>query len=259
MHARVKVTIVLLLFALMYSPHSGEGQPGLAVKAFFVKYAGKSFVVVKIDPSIADIKLFWRGPDGRPYNTIMNLDSWLAKGRIHLAAAINAGIFEGDQSSLQPLGLHVEEGLLIRPLNTREGIGNFYLKPNGVFYVKARVAKIVPSEDFKANAEGLSLATQSGPLLINKGKIHPRFLKDSQSRNARAGVGTDPTGIVYWVHSRDVVNFYEFALFFRDGLKCDNALYLDGIISRIYAPPVAPMFQQEKPPLAGILAVVRRK
>jgi uncharacterized protein YigE (DUF2233 family) len=257
MSCRAKVPLAVLLFALLYSLYEVEARPRSATEIFLVGYSGKSFAVVKLDPKTADIKLFWKDPSGRPYKTIHNLDAWLKKSKTNLIAAMNAGMFDGTESR-QPLGLHVENGLLIKPLNRSSGSGNFYLKPNGVFYIRNLAAKIVPTEQFSLPAGDLRLATQSGPLLVHVGEIHPRFEMNSRSMWLRSGVGIDSQGSVYWVHSMEPVTFYEFAVFFRDKLKCRDALYLDGAISRIYAPPIAPMPQHESA-LGGILAVVERE
>ena len=36
--------------------------------------------------------------------------------------------------------------------------------------------------------------------------------------------------------SRGPVTFYDFATLFRDALGCPDALYLDGVISKVWAP-----------------------
>lgn len=79
-------------------------------------------------------------------------------------------------------------------------------------------------------------ATQSGPMLVIGGEIHPRFLKDSDSLKRRNGVGVTEEGEAVFVLADTPVRFYDFAAFFRDELKTPNALYLDGTISRLYAP-----------------------
>jgi uncharacterized protein YigE (DUF2233 family) len=250
--------IVSVLFSVLLSlAGSVEGQPLPETVSSLAEHMGRRFVIVKINPREADLRLFWKRPNGTPFQTMRALEAWLTENDLHLVAAMNAGIFEGTQV-VQPLGLHIEAGQILRPLNTASGQGNFYLKPNGVFYIQSESAGIVPTEDFKSIGQRVQMATQSGPLLVHAGQIHPRFQREATSRYTRSGVGIDSKGVLYWVHSIDEVSFFEFASFFRDNLKCSEALYLDGAISRIYAPPVAPMPRHESP-LAGILAIVVKR
>ena len=51
--------------------------------------------------------------------------------------AMNAGMFQPD---LSPVGLFIERGQELRPVNRRGGKGNFNLQPNGVFCVRQGVA-----------------------------------------------------------------------------------------------------------------------
>ena len=90
---------------------------------------------------------------------------------------------------------------------------------------------------FVARTPECRSATQSGPMLVIDGALHPRFLPESTSRYIRNGVGTSPDGSrAVFAISNNVVSFYEFALLFRDHLGVPNALYLDGNISRVRAP-----------------------
>ena len=43
---------------------------------------------------------------------------------------MNAGMFHPDHS---PVGLQIIDGTVRNPINTDDGQGNFFLKPNGVF------------------------------------------------------------------------------------------------------------------------------
>ena len=67
--------------------------------------------------------------------------------------------------------------------------------------------------------------------------IRDRFLPTSDSLYRRNGVGVSADGSrAVMVISNTAVNFHAFARFFRDELGLPNALYLDGSISRLYAP-----------------------
>ena len=73
-------------------------------------------------------------------------------------------------------------------LRLTEGPGNFHLKPNGVFWQGQDGAlHIDVSEDYAAAAPQPRWATQSGPMLLINGALHPRFAEDGASRLMRIG------------------------------------------------------------------------
>ena len=145
---------------------------------------------------------------------------------------MNAGMYKGDLSAL---GLFVSDGRQSAPLNTSNGDGNFFLKPNGVFAITDAGATVVESSAYKSLTSRVILATQSGPLLVNGGKINQAFNPDSKSRLFRNGVGVASPDVAIFAISDDPVTFYEFATLFRDVLRCPNALFLDGDISSLYS------------------------
>ena len=65
--------------------------------------------------------------------------------------------------------------------------------------------------------------------------MHPRFNKGSANVHIRNGVGILPDGNILFAMSKEKVNFYDFASYFRQK-GCKNALYLDGFVSRTYLP-----------------------
>ncbi len=195
--------------------------------------------VIKIDLRRARLRLLWRKPTetapGIPFSRLRAAFDWLdAQGEAPLAV-MNAGIYGKDE---KPLGLHVQDGVELHPLDRGQGGGNFYLAPNGVFHIGKSGAGIHETAAYAAFSEQakVDLATQSGPLLLVDGEIHPRFQPDSQSAFVRNGVGIVNPWQIYLVISRSSINFYRFARFFRDRLGCRDALYLDGHISRLHAP-----------------------
>lgn len=149
----------------------------------------------------------------------------------HLMFATNAGIFD---RTFTPLGLHVEKGSQLRPLNTEDGQGNFYLKPNGVFYVSGQNAFILSTEAFSPQTK-IDYATQSSPLLVEQGGINKAFDPNSKNRLIRSGVAVPEQSQVIFAISNEPVSFFEFAEFFKTELNCNSALYLDGVISTMYA------------------------
>jgi uncharacterized protein YigE (DUF2233 family) len=138
------------------------------------------------------------------------------------------------QKGGSPQGLYVENYKTIVPIDTGSGYGNFYMKPNGIFIVGNHTASVLKTEDFPGHQKKAKYATQSGPLLVIEGQIHPAFNAQSTSKYIRSGIGIiDKQNIVFAI-SNQPVNFYEFALLFKDVLKCQDALYLDGAISKMY-------------------------
>ncbi|KAG1715271.1 Ribosome-binding factor A [Nymphon striatum] len=117
------------------------------------------------------------------------------------------------------------------------GPGNFGLLPNGILCLRDGRADVIETLKFRDTAPDCTHATQSGPMLVIDGELHPRFLPDSTSRYIRNGVGTSADGTqAVFVISDTSVTFHEFGSFFRDALEMPNALFLDGNVSRLYAP-----------------------
>lgn len=193
--------------------------------------ADQGFTVVRVDTSRERLQLFLDDDRGRPFYRFDRLAAWL-KARGHtLKFAMNAGMYHRDFS---PVGLLVIDGKERAPLNRDEGRGNFYLKPNGVFLVSPSGPSVVETSRYPAMSEGVLLATQSGPLLVSNGAIHPAFDPKSSHRRIRNGVGVSGK-IAYFVISERPVTFHEFAVYFRDELHCSDALYLDGEVSGLYS------------------------
>ena len=199
--------------------------------AAFARSAPATYTVVTIDISEEKLELFLGDEAGKPFRGFAPLNAWLAgKGRA-LDFAVNAGMYHPD---FAPVGLLVIDGKELAPLNLGKAAGNFFWKPNGVFFINARGRpRVVESSVYPALAKGVRLATQSGPLLVQHGRIHPGFKTSSRSRHIRNGVGVIGKKALFVV-SDDPVTFHEFALYMRDTLGCRDALYLDGSISSLY-------------------------
>ena len=204
-------------------------------------YRHADYVVCRVDPQAHDIRLFLNKADGAPFGHFNWVNEALEKKGETLVFAMNAGMYHEDRA---PVGLYVEAGEELAPLNDNDGPGNFHLKPNGVFYVTRDGAPgVLETEAFVerfpppfTGEQIIAFATQSGPMLVIDGEIHPRFLPDSDSLKRRNGVGVTKDGDVVFVLADSPVRFYDFASYFREELNTPNALYLDGTISRLYAP-----------------------
>jgi uncharacterized protein YigE (DUF2233 family) len=194
--------------------------------------------LVRVDTGKAQLRLFLRDAQGRPYAQFDRLAADVAARGQRLVLAMNAGMYERD---LSPVGLFVADGREVHPLNTRHGEGNFYLRPNGVFALTARGPRILSTEAF-ANAppSGLLLATQSGPLLLSAGLLAPAVATPpgpasprAPSRYTRNGVCVDGATVTFAIADQPMT-LREFALRLRDEAGCREALYLDGAISKMW-------------------------
>jgi uncharacterized protein YigE (DUF2233 family) len=218
------IRVLALLLALL---------PGMALSATCrdTSFDGASYTLCEVTLD-DDLRLFHSGESGA-YGSFRALDTALAARDKALGFAMNAGMYHRD---LSPVGLYIEEGVESAPLVTRDGPGNFGLLPNGVFCWGDRF-RVIESRAFKADRPDCRFATQSGPMLVIGGELHPRFLPGSDSTYIRNGVGVsqDGTRAVFAI-SNQAVNFHAFARLFRDGLGLPDALYFDGNISRLYAP-----------------------
>ncbi|WP_298780404.1 phosphodiester glycosidase family protein [uncultured Polaribacter sp.] len=185
-----------------------------------------------VDLNKQDLRLFWKTENGDIINNFINLKEYLSSKSEKLVFAMNGGMYQKDFS---PQGLYIENGIIrSKTNNTVKGYGNFYLQPNGVFYItndnKGFVCK---TTDFKNT--NIKYATQSGPLLLIEGKIHSKFRDASKNLNIRNGVGVLPNGRLLFAMSKEKINFYDFAKYFKS-FGCKNALYLDGFVSKTYLP-----------------------
>ncbi|TRC80837.1 phosphodiester glycosidase family protein [Mesorhizobium sp. WSM4307] len=198
-------------------------------------FEATSYLVCEVDPKLYSIELFWKDPAGKPFQSLHNLDAaQRAAGRIMLFA-VNAGMYHPD---LRPVGLYVERGQEMAGVKTGSGSGNFSLQPNGIFYISGGMAAVRATRDFVRKRPSTDYATQSGPMLVVDGQLHPKFQSDGTSRKTRDGVGVRKDGVAVFAISNGTVNFHAFARLFRDALGCDNALFLDGTISSLFAPAI---------------------
>jgi uncharacterized protein YigE (DUF2233 family) len=213
-----------------------------------ITFAGASYDVVTVDLDRARVRALNHDDAGKPIASFARLREVVGPS---LAVATNAGIFE---PGLVPTGLFVADGREVTPINTTTGEGNFYLQPNGVFAIDDAGAWISPTAAFRAGGRAPRQATQSGPMLVSGGVIHASFRSDSTNTVIRNGVGVvSPRRIVLAISS-EAVNLKTFATLFLERLGCDDALYLDGAISGMYAPSLGRQ-DLDRGPYAGFVVV----
>ncbi len=189
--------------------------------------------IVSYTTDAKNIKMFHADKSGKVFGNFANLKAYLKEQNATLKFAMNGGMY---LKNLSPQGLYIENGKLIKSINLKHNsYGNFYMQPNGVFYItKDGNASVVKSREFKFD-KNIEYATQSGPMLVIDGKINPKFNPNSKSFYIRNGVGVLPNGTLLFAISKEPIRFYDFANFFKKA-GCRDALYLDGFVSRIYLP-----------------------
>jgi len=201
-----------------------------------IEFGGKDFRVCRLDPGKERLEVVWKGADGQPYKNFRKVEAALNAQGKRLKLSMNAGIYG---PGIIPDGLHIEDGKTLVPLNLADGDGNFFLKPNGVFFIDADGnPAVMEAAAYGAAGKQPRLAVQSGPVLLIDGKIHPAFNEGSPNLRFRNGIGVDREGRIVMAISvmkeGNATNFHNFARLFRDHLGCQNALYLDGDISELY-------------------------
>ena len=208
--------------------------PAHALDCREVTHDGILYAICEVDPATERLELFLNDAVDRPYGHFSAIEEALAARGQTLAFAMNAGMYHTDR---RPVGLYIEDSETLAPLQTRESFGNFGLLPNGLLCLTETGAKVIETLRYAREQPACRAATQSGPMLVIDGALHPRFLPDSTSRYIRNGVGTSTDGKrAIFAISNDVVTFHEFARLYRDELDLPNALYFDGNISRLRAP-----------------------
>lgn len=230
---------------------TASAAPTLQSDCRAVTFEGARFTHCMADPRTHRITLALAGPDSAPLRSLSALAG--TRDAAAVAFAMNAGMY--DEAS-QPVGYYVESGERLAELNRADGPGNFHLLPNGVFYGSEGAWEVRATEDFYVNvAERPQFGTQSGPMLVIDGQLHPEIAENGPSRKTRNGVGVDAQGRAHFAISEEPVSFGQFARLFRDELGTPNALFLDGTVSALWDPasnrldataPLGPLVVVEK-------------
>jgi uncharacterized protein YigE (DUF2233 family) len=204
------------------------------------------------DPATHRITMANLGADKQPYGSLAGLAASVDASTI--AFAINGGMYGDD---LKPIGYYVEKGERLSELDQGDGAGNFYMKPNGVFFGSGGTWRVLGSFSFfKTVGDRPEFGTQSGPMLVVDGKLHPEIQDNGPSKAIRNGVGVDASGKAHFVISDGPVSFGQLARYFRDELKVANALYLDGAVSSLWDPATG---RQDTGRVGPIIVVTKRQ
>ncbi|MDP3674841.1 MAG: phosphodiester glycosidase family protein [Novosphingobium sp.] len=224
-------------------------KPAVSSACEAVSFEGVPLTHCVADPARHRITTALANEGGPPYRSFAELGRAVKAKTI--AFAVNGGMFGEDG---KPIGYYVEESNRLKQLNRADGGGNFHLKPNGVFFGTGAKWQVMPSEAFNSKVgDRPAFGTQSGPMLVIDGKLHPEFAEEGPSKLIRNGVGVDAAGRAHFVISEAPVSFGRFARYFRDGLKTPNALYLDGSVSSLWDP--ASSRQDARAPLGPLIVV----
>ncbi len=222
--AKYVAPILLALLGL------GLAKPAQAVVCSNIDFQDMPYTVCEVSAD-ENLRLWLYDKDQTPFGSFQAIDDQLNGPT--LIFAMNAGMYHKDR---RPVGLYLENGDEYGHLSDGGGYGNFGLLPNGVLCIGDQV-RVWESTAFAAQQPACRFATQSGPMLVIDGALHPRFLQDSTSRYIRNAVGTSADGkrAVFAISNRPV-SFWDMAVLYRDYLKLPDALFLDGNVSRLYAP-----------------------
>ena len=214
-------------------------------------FESSRFTVCTFDSTVQDLELALTDTAGKPLRSFARL----ATGARAVRFAMNAGMFE---ASGRPVGLYIEHGLERHQADVAEGEGNFFLKPNGVFSAAADgTLRIETTAQFLDAKPQALWATQSGPMLVIDGQLHPKIAPDGASLNIRNGVGIRSRTTAVFAISDDPVSFGRMARLFRDDLHCQNALYLDGAVSSLWWPAIRR--RDARAPLGPMVVVFDKK
>lgn len=239
--ARVRhLTMVLISAATLVScaPAADMPPPETAISRACqgLEHKGDAYTVCTFRVAEVDLRMFHSDADGVPFKQFDTLARELDETGKTLVFAMNGGMYHEDR---RPVGFYRDQYGDQASVNTNDGPGNFHLKPNGVFWLSRDQAGVTESQAFIDVEMDPRYATQSGPMLVIEGALHPGLNPDGTSHRRRNGVGVSDDGtIVHFAISDTAVTFHDFATLFRDALGATDALFLDGQVSRIYAPDI---------------------
>ncbi len=246
---RVMLTLLALVSGACGGAASAAEEPCRSERV-----DGRAYVICSFSVADHEITVHWRDADKTAYASLLAFKNRALRAGRPLVFAMNGGMYHDD---LRPVGYHVEHRQRLRPANTRRGPGNFHMLPNGIFFIEKGRVGVMETRAFLRRRRRPQFATQSGPMLVLGGRLHPLFKPSWTSRKIRNGVGVSRDGRqVFFVLSDDPVTFYEFGRLFQRHLRAHNALFLDGSVSQMWSPTLSrPGFSRVGP----IIAVAKRR
>ena len=216
-------------------------------------YSSNRYIVCSYAVKDISVGLFLRDGNGEPFGGLSRLERGLDRDASML---MNGGMYHDD---LDAVGLYIEAGKKQQSISTKSGWGNFHLLPNGVFWGKGGTLAVSETKAFIKKKISPDFATQSGPMLVINGRLHPRFLKDSDSRKIRNGVGISKDGkTIHFAISTGTVTFWEFGELFQKKLATHNALFLDGTVSAIRTQKFRQGGWRQLGPLIGVFKKAKK-
>ncbi|WP_310533097.1 phosphodiester glycosidase family protein [Novosphingobium sp.] len=229
--AALVVLVGVLLYRNVGSAPAPKAAPAGDCTAS--RFEDAAFTECLAVPGKHQIALRLKGQNGLIFRGFPTLAQDPSRGDI--AFAVNGGMYD---TGSRPIGYYVENGERLRKLNQANAEGNFYLKPNGVFFGDAAGNwRVLSSEDFAATVtKRPQFGTQSGPMLLIAGKLHPSLAENGASLKLRNSVCVDAKGAAHFAISDEPVSFGQIARLMKRGCGDANALFLDGTVSSLWHP-----------------------
>ncbi len=179
-----------------------------------INYRDQNFDTYIVDLSKSNLSFNSKTKSGKIIKTLTNFKKYLSSQKKELIFATNGGMF---RPNFNPVGLYIENSKELFPVNLKKGSGNFFLKPNGIFYInKWKGAGIIESSNYYKIKGKVKYATQSGPLLLINGVVHKKLSENSPNKYIRSGVGIINKKTVVFIISKKPVNFYDLAMLFKE-------------------------------------------
>jgi uncharacterized protein YigE (DUF2233 family) len=232
--------LALLALAGCDQPRSKADSAAVGSDCKTESFEGTELTHCIADPAQHTVAMELGPKGGEPYRGFAAFAADRPEQAAQVTFAMNGGMYGVDG---RPIGYYVEKGLRLHKLNRGKGGGNFHLLPNGVFYGTGNAWAVLSTDEFADQiTKRPEFATQSGPMLVINGKMHPKF-EDGESQNIRNAVGVDDQGRAHFVISEEPLSFGRLARYYRDQLKVKNALFLDGNVSALWDRPSGRMDQ----------------
>ncbi|WP_241772984.1 phosphodiester glycosidase family protein [Erythrobacter sp. SG61-1L] len=238
-------------------PGAGDIAPELKPGCQETRFEEVPLTVCVADPQLHTIRTALapetEAGGGPPWRSLAAFAANRSPEAPQVMFAFNAGMFDDDG---QPIGYYVENGEKVHSLSRKAGPGNFHMLPNGVFFGRGGKWEVRSTEDFFSSVTNRpDFGTQSGPMLVVDGELHPGIQDDGASLRIRNAVGVEDTGRAIFVISDQPISFGKLARYYRDVLKVRNALFLDGTVSQLWNPqskrldntfPIGPLIMVER-------------